>query len=760
MQLATALLLVSTATYVRASALSAGSKGAAIDKVIEMLAKEKTKIAGDLEEENKAMTEYFGYCDDVQKELNYYIKEATRKIEDNSALIEDRSAQIQAAEEELAELGTEEAERSEEMEKADKLRRKEHEEFLTRENEQKIMVDELNQMEIALKEQMAAMTTPPPVAEPEEGAFVQQGVSGGAASSAQEDASDEEEELETPTEGYETLLQVQHQHKRRQASKFQAMPRLTANMLRNVDLNAFRETMSRVVGELGQDPETQSQVRTIGNFLQSAEDPPPVEVSAEAMAGQQKNTEDNMAAFEGLKGKAEKALQAERDNEAKKQSEHTANMMSLKQAQMICEDNIQDAKKDKARLSQEKGEAEGELASATTSKEADSKKLKDLVAECNSAADAWEHRQKEAAAEMAAIEKAKEILQSRVKVFLQISRTTHRISGASLTQTKTEKVQQLRQTLINHFRAMGQKIGSLSMLNLVSVASVQPLDKVKGLIKDMIAKLEKEAAEAAAQHEFCEAEKAKNKAATEKATKKKEELEATLDKSAARKDELTDMIATLTEEIAEIDKSGAEMENIRQEDHTLFVKQEADFSEAAAAVQDAIDVLKDYYDNAGFLQISSTTHSKAPPKLGGAKQDSAGGILGILDTMAGEFTKTVAELQATEEEQVKAYKETKKNNFDTKTAKETEIIKAENDIGSLEITIGHAEEDKKLTENELKAIAEYVEKLKPTCEGRVMSYEERKAKRDAEIAGLKEALTALEENTPTFLQIRSTVNRH
>merc|ERR1719321_1864107 len=334
------------------------------------------------------------------------------------------------------------------------------------------------------------------------------------------------------------------------------------------------------------------------------------------------------------------------------------------------------------------------------------------------------------------------------------------ISGPAFAQTKSEKAQHLRQTLINHFRSMGQKLGSLSMLNLVSVTSVQPLDKVKGLIKDMIDKLTKEAAEAAAQHEFCEAEKAKNKAATEKATKKKEELQSTLDKSNARKDELSDIIATLTEEIAEIDKSGSEMEKIRQEDHALFVKQEADFSEAAAAVQDAMDVLKDYYDNAGFLQISSTTKGKAPPQLGGAKQDSACGILGILDVMAGEFTKTVAELQATEEEQVKAYKDTKKNNFDTKTAKETEIIKAENEIGSMDITIGHAEEDKKLTENELKAIAEYVEKLKPTCEGRVMSYEERAAKRDAEIAGLKEALTALEDNIPTFLQIHSTVSRH
>merc|ERR1719428_1209881 len=224
-----------------------GSQGAAIDKVIEMLAKEKGKIAGDLEAENKAMTEYFGYCDDVQKELNYYIKEATRKIEDSSALIEDRTAQIEATEEDLAELRTEEAERSEEMEKADKLRKKEHEEFLQRESEQKIMVEELGQMEIALKEQMAAMTTPPPVAEGE-GAFVQQ-VAAASASPEQDDNSDEDEELETPTEGYETLLQVKHRHKR-QGWTLESAPRLTARMLRGVDLNAFRDTMAHVVDAL------------------------------------------------------------------------------------------------------------------------------------------------------------------------------------------------------------------------------------------------------------------------------------------------------------------------------------------------------------------------------------------------------------------------------------------------------------------------------------------------------------------------------
>merc|ERR1719269_484155 len=109
----------------------------------------------------------------------------------------------------------------------------------------------------------------------------------------------------------------------------------------------------------------------------------------------------------------------------------------------------------------------------------------------------------------------------------------------------------------------------------------------------MIEKLTKEAAEAASIHEFCNAEKKKNEDATKKNTDKKNELETAIDKASARKDQLLDTIAELTEDIAELDKSTAEAIKIRQEQHDTFVKSEADFSEAADAVQDAIDVLKD-----------------------------------------------------------------------------------------------------------------------------------------------------------------------
>merc|ERR1719174_412769 len=106
-----------------------------------MLEKEKGKIAADIDAEGKEMAEYFGYCDDVQKETAYYIKEANRKIDDSTATIEDCTAQITPLDEELEELATEMAERSEEMDKEVAIRKKQHEEFLQREKEQVVMVE-------------------------------------------------------------------------------------------------------------------------------------------------------------------------------------------------------------------------------------------------------------------------------------------------------------------------------------------------------------------------------------------------------------------------------------------------------------------------------------------------------------------------------------------------------------------------------------------------------------------------------------------
>merc|ERR1719386_594376 len=212
------------------------------------------------------------------------------------------------------------------------------------------------------------------------------------------------------------------------------------------------------------------------------------------MAAQVAQNEANLAAFEGLKGKAEEALQKQRDEETKAQSEHNIQVMSLKQAIALAENNVDDAKKENARLSQEKGEAEEEKGDAEASVAADSKSLEETTQECTATAEAWAMRQKEAAAEMAAIEKAKEILASRVTVLIQVKLKRNSDDATSDQRSKTQKT---RAALIAHFRGLGNKLHSLAMLNLVSLAAQDPMQKVKDLLTDLIAKLEKEAKEAA-----------------------------------------------------------------------------------------------------------------------------------------------------------------------------------------------------------------------------------------------------------------------
>merc|ERR1719313_252427 len=459
-----------------------------------------------------------------------------------------------------------------------------------------------------------------------------------------------------------------------------------------------------------------------------------------------------MDAFKGLKKKAEKALQDERDGEVNAQQAHSMNKQALTDQKMLLEHKEADAKKDKLQLTEEKEEALSELAEIAETQKADEEYLKKLVSECTASGHAWDVRQSEAKSEMAAISKAKEILASRVTVLVQKVQATKRMKDNEPIDMNAAKI---RQTLINHFQSLGHRLKSVSMLNLVSVATAQPFDKVKGLLTDLIAKLEKEAEEAANTHAFCQEEKKKNDEGIKKNEDKISQLDARLDKAKSKAAKLAEDIETLSGEIADIDASQAEATKIRDEEKATFEKANADFTEAADAVTDAIDALKDYYGDVGAALLQTGQgQPQGGPELGGAKKDTGSIIIGMLETMGQEFAKTAADLQATEHEAVEAYKKLTQENKVSQAAKETEIIGAKSEIATLEVTIGHFAEDHEATSKELAAIHEYVLSLKPTCYGRVVSFEERQAKRMAELDGCKEALAILEESSPSFIQLR------
>lgn len=582
-------------------------------------------------------------------------------------------------------------------------------------------------MEQELKRQMEAMTTPPPV--PEEGA----------------EAADAE-----------ALLQLNHGGKANS----------TKSETHHVTMDQMRAALEKMVDSVWVDPQSKKALGVVGSMIQqstlSDEDPPAAPAPAPDPLGQaQENGANNLAAFEMLKGKAEESLQRLRDNEVTEKHNHDLRIQALTQAIHLAEDKKEDATKDKTRLTEEKGEAEAELVKTQETKAAAEKYLAEVSSECDKASQDWVERQKGAKEEMAAINKAKEILAARVNVFVQAKlhlRDPHQQS----TRKVLSQEQKARQDLIQHFRNLGAKMKSMAMLNLVSVASEEPMDQVKGLISDLIEKLEKEAAEAANLHAFCEAEKEKNKKAKAKKTATIEKLDARLDSAISRKEELEENVATLSGEIADMEAGQAEATKIRNDEKALNTKSIADFKEAADAVADATDALKDYYGDS-LLELSSNTDSKqhAPPKLGGARSDAANTILSIMDTMQQEFEKTAAEFTSSEREAAKAHAELIQANKVSKASKEAEIKGNQSEIKSLSVAIHNFKTDKKSATGELDTVLEYIEKLKPQCQGRTVPYAERKAKREAEIAGLKDALAILEKDgVSDFLQIRASLRRH
>merc|ERR1719460_2219860 len=114
------------------------------------------------------------------------------------------------------------------------------------------------------------------------------------------------------------------------------------------------------------------------------EDPPEAPApAADPMAQAQENGENNLAAFEMLKGKAEESLQRLRDNEVTEKHNHDLRVQALTQAIHLAEDKKEDAAKDKSRLAEEKSEAEAELVKTKETQAAAEKYLAEVSSECD-----------------------------------------------------------------------------------------------------------------------------------------------------------------------------------------------------------------------------------------------------------------------------------------------------------------------------------------------------------------------------------------
>lgn len=90
--------------------------------------------------------------------------------------------------------------------------------------------------------------------------------------------------------------------------------------------------------------------------------------------------------------------------------------------------------------------------------------------------------------------------------------------------------------------------------------------------------------------------------------------------------------------------------------------------------------------------------------------------------------------------------ETKDNAIDT-TTKSADVKYKTKESTDLDKASGEASSDRSSVQDELDAVNGYLKKLHDQCDEKTEPYAETKRRREAEIAGLKEALTILEDET-------------
>jgi cell division septum initiation protein DivIVA len=409
----------------------------------------------------------------------------------------------------------------------------------------------------------------------------------------------------------------------------------------------------------------------------------------------------------------------------------------------------------KATKLQAKAEAEGSLEDTTATRDDDTKYLEDLTATCAQKSSDFESRQQLRAEEIAAIEKAIEIISSAAVQGNAEKHLPMLVQGNSsaLMQLRHDGRSPNQDRVAEYLRLQAKHLNSRVLSALAVRVGEDPFRKVKKMIKDLITRLLEEANEEAEHKAWCDAELATNEQTRKEKTEAVELLHTEIDELQASIAQLAEQITELTEAVAAIDAAVAKATKIREEEKAKNTETIADAQEAQTAVQQALSVLKDFYEKAGEATALLQQQPVAPAVFDSpykGMQGASGGVVGMLEVIESDFARLEAETKAAEKQAQKEYDEFMTDSTVDKAQKTQDIEhktkKKQDQSHSLEKT----KEDLVGTQEELDAALAYYEKLKPSCVDAGVSYEDRVARRKEEIQSLQEALRILNGEDVAF----------
>jgi len=283
-------------------------------------------------------------------------------------------------------------------------------------------------------------------------------------------------------------------------------------------------------------------------------------------------------------------------------------------------------------------------------------------------------------------------------------------------------------------------------------------EPVKDLLRQLITRLEEEQSAETSHHDWCETEKATSVEAQGDREKRTQELQTEIEFLTTNTAQLKTELEFLAGELARVKAETEEATRQRNEAHEVFVKAKKDHDEVIGAVEKAMQALGGQY---ALLQAKAiekrssavTLHKQAAKGKGKQSpfsdyqsgSSSGGSAIDMLQDLLSRYSAARTQLVGDEEAQLTAYKALMKANkqfmTDTENTHNSKMAERRAKLNKL----ANGKDEVKTNFVELQEITAYLQDLRPSCDDIRSTFEERKRRREAEIAALKECLEVLSD---------------
>lgn len=645
-----------------------------ITKVLELLSTYQQKVIQEGESAHKLYEQAVEWCEDRSRDLNYELKTEKAQVEALLATIEEEKALIDSYVTKVGALGEDLATAEADLQKAAVVRTKEKEDFDAEEKQLSNIISAVERsLRILEKERQR----------------------GGA-----------------------SMLQVQNAGSL--ADAFSAM--VEASMLNAAD--AAHLTSFVQDSETADDSYDDAEV--------DAEFSPPNAAAYES------HTENIEKVLEELLDKANGQLDSARRKETSTLQNHELLKSSLEDQIRVSNKHMTETKISLAASTEKQSTAQGDLVVTRNEVKEDTAALEKLRRDCVSKASDYESASTARNDELKAITAAKKTLQQATGEAADLTYSLNQVSLMQVSSSSSKGVAATSFEVLRRVRALAKNMHSVELnqlskrlstvVRVSSSAGADPFAKVKGLIQDLLARLEDQAYNDAEHKAYCDRELTDSQRRANDKSNSIEKLTIQIDQMSSRSAQLKQDASALAKELSTIATTQASMDKLRQDEKAKYIQDTDDMEKGLDGVKKALTILRDYY----------AEDSQATGKGIGST------IVGLLEVIETDFAKGLAEIAGEERNAVEVYERETKENAVDRAEKETAAKYKQMESVALDKSIAEATSDRSGLQDQFNAVSAYLSKIQKQCEGKADTYELRKARRDKMLEGLKDALAALQ----------------